>query len=130
MIFFNQRTIIFINKNTIYWANGRVPSGKFLSAIKKIAWSKENLRLAITDIVASFPKKLRIVVGEEFSYMTLLKSEKKKDSIVVEAQNIIPEKLTDAWDSANGDAGMVQVMAVQQNFFADLKKFINPYLGA
>jgi len=122
MIFSHKRTILFINREKIQWTTGRVPDGKLFGEVNFLPWSEKNLSAALDNIADKFPKKIRIVVGEEFSYVTHFAKNDKKNPIISEAQVLIPEKLQDGWDSREADSGDVQVMAVQQELFAILKK--------
>lgn len=125
MIFSHKRTILFITKDKIQWMAGRVPDGKLLGEVQSLPWSEENLHAALDIIADKFPKKLRIVIGEEFSYVTHFIKNNKKTTIVSEAQAFIPEELRDGWDSREEKTGEVQVMAVQQELFSMLKKALS-----
>lgn len=124
MLFSHKRTILYITKENIQWVCSRVPDGKFLSEAKSLPWSAGNLDVALDDIISRFPRKIRIVVGEEFSYVTHFQKNDKTGSIMAEAQNFIPEKLQDGWDSREEKSGDVQIMAIQQELFAILKKSV------
>ncbi|KKR21922.1 MAG: hypothetical protein UT50_C0002G0013 [Candidatus Moranbacteria bacterium GW2011_GWA2_39_41] len=124
MLFSHKRTILFINKEKIQWVAGQVPKGKLLGEVQSLPWSEENFIVALDEIFNKFPKKLRIVIGEEFSYVTHFQKNDKKTSIVSEAQAFIPEKLQDGWDSCEEKTGDIQIMAVQQKIFTMLKKEI------
>lgn len=122
MIFSRKRTIIFIDKEKIKWAQGSAPDGKLFGEVKSLPWSEKNLDAALSDIENSFPRKIRIVIGEELSYTADFKETDKKNSIINDAQSIIPEKLQDGWDTREEGDGNIQIAAIQQNFFAILKK--------
>ncbi len=122
MIFSHQRTILFIDKEKIQWVAGRIPGGKLFGEVQSLSWSEENLAVALDEVAKNFPKKLRIVVGEEFSYVTHFSKQDKKSLIIDEAQVLIPEKLQDGWDSREENSGDIQVMAVQQWLFSILEK--------
>jgi hypothetical protein len=122
MLFSHKRTILFINKEEIRWIKGRMPDGKFYGQVQFLPWSEKNLSVALENIEQNFPKKIRLVVGEEFSYVTNFKKIDKKSSIISEAQVFIPEKLQDGWDSCERDSGNIQFMAVQQRLLIIIKK--------
>lgn len=122
MIFSHKRTIIFIDKEKIRWAQGKAPAGKILGAVQSLPWSEKNLGLALAEIADKFPKHVRVVIGEEFSYVSSLQKVKGRGTVLSDIQPLIPENLRDGWDSREGNANDVQVMAIQQDFFAILKK--------
>lgn len=122
MLFSRERSIIFINREKIRWAKMQVPSGKLLGVIQEAVCSEENLRLALADIAKNYSNKARIVVGEEFSYVTLFQKGDEQKTTLGEAQALIPENLESGWDSKDGGGRNVQVMAVQQQVFAVIKK--------
>ena len=124
MIFSHYRTIIFISKEKILWAKIKIPSGKIFGLVWALPWSEENLQTAFADIKKKFPRNVRVVVGEEFSYVTHFKKAGSENNLASEAQILIPENLQGAWDTREGDSGLVQVMAVQQKFFSTLEKII------
>lgn len=99
-----------------------MPDGKLLGEVQFLPWSEKNLSLALDEIANKFPGKLRIVVGEEFSYVIHFPKNDKKTSIINEAQTFIPEKLQDGWDSCEEKTGDMQVMAIQQRLFVILKE--------
>lgn len=121
MIFSKKRTILYITKEKIRWAKGTVPDGKIYDR-RELPWSEKNLQTALADIAEHFPKKLRVVVGEEFSYVTHFLKSEKPGRIISDAQVFIPENLQDGWDSKDGDLNSVQIMVVQQKLFSILKK--------
>jgi len=122
MIFSKRCTILFISKEKIRWAPGQVPSGKILGEVKEVAWSEENLHVALKDIASNLSKRVRIVIGEEFAYAAYLKKDEQGSDIRSAAQSRIPEKITDGWDTQMKADGDIQAMAIQEGLFASLKK--------
>jgi hypothetical protein len=119
MLFSKKRTILFINNEKITWALGEVPSGNLFD-VRELPWSEENLNVALGDIASNFTKKVRVVFGEEYSYVTrIINSHKKIEK--ADAQSLIPEELDEAWDTS-GAGEKSQLMAVQQKIFSLLKK--------
>ena len=125
MFFSHSRTILFIDKEKIRWAKGQAPNGKIFGSIQELPRSENNWHLALENIAANFPRKIRIVAGEEFSYVVGFQKNGKNGEIISEAQALIPEKLQEGWDSSESQSDNVQVMAIQQEFFSALKKILS-----
>lgn len=122
MLFSRVRTIIFINREKIRWTKGRVPAGQLLEVPQEVVCSEANLQTVLAEIIEHSPKKVRIVVGEEFAYVTRLRKVEMAGQIETAIQSLIPENLDEGWDSKDEGANHVQVMAIQQQVFAVLKK--------
>jgi hypothetical protein len=122
MFFSRKRAILYLTKEKIVWASGKVPSGRIF-AVKELPWSEENLRKALKDIAVHFPRKLRVVVGEEYSYLAEVQGE--GDHIKkTEVQSVIPEELQENWDTRKTRQGF-QLMAIQEKFLAILVKALS-----
>jgi hypothetical protein len=124
MLFSHERALIFIDREKILWTKGLVPSGELLGGVQEVACSEENLQVVLADIAQNFPDRVRIVVGEEFSYVTRFQKKNGKSLTLGEVQALIPEKLEEGWDSKDGDADNVQVMAVRQQVFSVLQRLL------
>ena len=122
MFFSHTRTILSINKGTICWTHGKVPKGELFGEICSKTWSEENLREAFRDISKRFSQKIRVVIGEEFAYDISFGKEKSKDDILLQIRGRIPEEVEKGWDFAARKADVIQVMAVQKDFFSLLQK--------
>jgi len=123
MMFSNRRTILSINKGNILWTKGAVPSGKLVGEMSKKPWSEENLAAAVADIAERFPRRVRVVVGEEFSYATSFA--KEKADISSEVHSRIPENLKEGWDYQQKNADAVEIIAVQEKLFSLIRKLFS-----
>ncbi|NTW26942.1 MAG: LytR C-terminal domain-containing protein [Candidatus Moranbacteria bacterium] len=107
---------------TIFVTRGKITSAVFSTGGKNIKaaavydWNEENLALVLADIAAHGPNVVRVVFGEEFSYVTTLDSSKgDRGSILEKAREAIPEELGDNWDFRKEKDQLFssQVIAVQ-----------------
>lgn len=121
MLFSKKRALLHITKEKIRWALGAVPDGKILG-VKELPWSGENLVTVLKDIEKNFPRKVRVVVGEELSYVTSFQKKDKKIPILNVARALIPENLQDGWDSREIAGDEIELMAVRQDFFQMLER--------
>jgi len=123
MLFSSSRTILSINKGSICWTKGKAGSGKLVGETCKKPWSEENLAAAVADIAKRFPQRVRVVVGEEFSYATSFT--KEQTDISNEVHSRIPENLKEGWDYQQKNTNGVEIMAVQEKLFSLIRKLFS-----
>jgi hypothetical protein len=114
------------NITTLFVTVGEIRSAVFSSRGKLILeekiydWTEKSLPTVLGDIAARGPQKIRVVFGEEFSYVLALKfSDKSREKMFPEAQDNIPDVLSNNWDfqKENDPDFPSQVAAIQQHLF-------------
>lgn len=134
-MFKSKKTIIYLTKNKL--RAGFVTTRPPLKATDLIEsdWSLENLGQVLAQVKIKLKaKKIRVLVGEELSYVVSLaipKTEvKEKDAIKLKLQEVIPENLDESvWDfketAQTKDKKIVQVVAFVKSFFEVLSAGLN-----
>jgi hypothetical protein len=119
MLFSRQITVLFVTRGKIR-SDVFSSRGKAAQEVKTYDWTEENLQSVLKEIASHVPNRVRVVFGEEFSYVIALKtSQSTREGILEEAQAVIPDELENNWDFQKGDDPdfPLQVAAVNHNLF-------------
>ena len=115
-MFLNKNiTVIFITRTQIKSAVFSL-EGKIKKEMKIYGWTKDSLSGVLRDIAARGPARTRVVFGEEFSYvMALPMQERKKENMLEQVQEKIPEYIATNWDfkKERSSETQLQVAAIQ-----------------
>ena len=119
MIFSNHFTVIFITRSRIRSAVFS-DSGKIIQKETSQEWNENTLPGILNEIAGNGPDRARVVLGEEFCYVTTLKSsEKNREAVLKEVEEIVPEDIRESWDfrhEKNSDLPS-QVAVIQPRFW-------------
>ena len=124
MIFSKDITTIFITRRHIRAAVFST-KGRAKTEVQTYVWDKENIDVVLKEIFSNGPKEVRVVFGEEFSYVTAVPIGKKnREEIRRSAQEIIPEKLENNWDfkKEKSSETQFQVAAIKPEIFEFFQK--------
>jgi hypothetical protein len=119
MLFPHKVTTIFITRGKIRSAVYST-RGKIIQEVKTYAWDDETLPSVLEDIATSGANKVRLVFGEEYAYVTTIKtSQAGRPDLLQKAREEIPEELGSNWDFkvGNNSDSAFQISAIDPDVF-------------
>lgn len=139
-MFESKRIIVSIGKNKITACSVALGKTPRIQEIGSYDWTNETLAQVLLAIKKIAKQKIRILLSEDFAYVVSVKveAEKKEEErkiVLAKAQELIPEDLRKTlWDfkeilfvakpEEDGQAKIVQVVAVVEAFYENLKKAV------